>query len=269
MEIATSAGVTGSLRVPDAERAYREFKDNGYVVFERVVPQEVVDGMREVWEQYFDAFSRSRPELKRLLMHIPFKSPLFDPSFVENPLVLDITDRVLGKNYICSYFGSETPLPGAGPMQAHFDLAFWSRFKFLNGPLEFLNKLLGNLNYFYGIQISLPLVDSNDDNAPFEIWPATNRFTAKRRPSQRISMPAGSLLVRDIRNLHRGTAHNGIESRPFLSLVYLRTWVPGWKPPEIPLDVYQALPPRTQRLFRRASIGKPVPTPEEWAQRSR
>jgi len=268
--MATSIRLIDTLRAPSADCVYREFKNKGYVVLERAIPQDVVEGMRAVWEKYFIPFSQRRPELKRLLMHVPFKAPLYDPRFVANPLVLEIADRVLGRNYVCGYFGSETPLPGAPAMDAHFDLAFWSRFSFLNKPLAFLNKFLGTVNYCYGIQVSLPLVDSNADNAPFEIWPATNRLSLRRLPPPDVLlMPAGSLLVRDIRNLHRGTAHRGRYSRPFLSLVYLRPWVPAWRPPEIPLAIYDALPIRTQKLFRSAAIGQPIPDPEAWSQRSR
>jgi hypothetical protein len=252
----------------DIDAAYQTFKRTGYVLFERVLPRDLVDDMRAVWEEYFTPFSRRRPHLKRFLMHVPFKAPLYDPRFLEDPQVLAIADRVLGRNYVCGYFGSETPLPGAGYMNAHFDLAFITKMTFLNHPLSFANKLLGSAGYHYGIQVSAALVDSREDNAPFEIWPATNRF-ARRRQSEVLLMPAGSLLVRDIRNLHRGTPHHGTAARPFLSLVYLRPWVPRWKAPEIPRDVYANLTPRSQRLFRFANIGRSVPDPEAWAQRAR
>lgn len=260
------AGGNGASRT---DGALREFRSKGYVVFESVLPRSLVAEMHAAWLEYFTPFQRRRPESKRLLMHVPFKAPLCDPLFVENPLVLAIADRVLGRDYLCGYLGSETPLPGAEPMQAHFDLAFWNRFTFLNGPLSFANRLLGSLQYYYGLQVSVPLVDSGPENAPFEIWPATNRLGSAGTTSERLTMPAGSILVRDVRNLHRGTEHLGSDPRPFLSLVYLRTWVPAWKPPEIPTDVYASLPERSRRLFRRASVGQAVPDPETWAVRAR
>lgn len=251
------------------DRAYQEFREKGYVVFERAIPLDLVAGMYSVWAEYFSAFSSRRPQSDRLLMHVPFKWPLYEPRFVENPLVLQIADQILGKNYICGYFGSETPLPGAQEQEPHFDLAFRTRLTSLNGPLNVLNKLLGSAGYYYGIQVSVPLVDSTLANAPFEIWPGTNRVSRRRPRSHLVVMPAGSILVRDIRNLHRGTTHHGDRARPFLSLVYLRPWVPAWRPPEIPLDVYDALPPRSRQLFRKATLGEPVPDPAAWAQRPR
>jgi hypothetical protein len=252
-----------------AQPVLREFDEKGYVVFENQIPLRIVEQMRCVWEEYFVPFRKRRPDLKRFLMHVPFKPPLYDPLFVENPKVLQLADYLLGKDYLCGYFGSETPLPGASTQQPHFDLAFLSRYTLLNAPLAFLNKFLGSLNYCYAIQISVPLVDSTLDNAPFEIWPHTNRVSFRKPSPQKLVMPAGSILVRDIRNIHRGTAHSGTAPRPFLSLVYLRSWVPAWKPPEIPAEIYHDLPEKTRWLFRRASIGEPIPTPEAWSQRPR
>jgi hypothetical protein len=261
---------TAASHVPGMDAAWQEFNDKGYVVFERAIEPSVLAGMYAVWLEYFEPFrKRRKPEIKRFPMHLPFKAPLYHPSFVEHPSVLALADRLLGKRYVCGYFGSETPLPGADYMQAHFDLMFLSRMTFMNAPLGFANRLLGTLRYFYGIQVSVPLVDSRDDNGPFEIWPASNRWTPRRPAPERLLMPAGSLLVRDIRNLHRGTPHRGTAPRPFLSLVYLRSWVPRWKLPEIPAEVYASLPARSQRLFSRARIGQHVPDPEAWAERSR
>ncbi|HSR70505.1 MAG TPA: hypothetical protein VLU25_21425 [Acidobacteriota bacterium] len=261
--------VEGRSQVLDRAGAYREFKKKGYIVFERALDPELVGRMYQVWEEYFGPFQAEKPDLKRLLMHLPFKEPLYHPQFLENPHVMAITDRVLGKKCLCGYFGSETALPGCDFMQWHFDLMFLTKMTWLNGPLSFANKLLGSLGYIYGIQVSVPLVDSHEKNAPFEIEPATNRFSLKKRPHETILMPAGSLIVRDIRNMHRGTPHRGDSPRPFLSLVYLRSWVPKWKMPEIPEEVYQALPEKSKSLLREANIGQSVPSPGEWAKRPR
>ena len=259
----------GSRRVVKGGEAYREFRKKGYVVFDRALDRGLVAEMQETFGEYFNAFRKVKPDLKRLLMHLPFRSPFYDPRFFENPMVMKIIHKVLGRNHVLGYFGSETAMPGADFMKVHFDLAFLTKRTYLNYPLSFLNNLLGSLRYCYGIQVSVPLVDSTEENAPFEIWPATNRFSLRRRPSEVVLMPAGSLLVRDIRNLHRGTPHRGNLARPFLSLVYLRSWVPRWKLPEIPSEVYKNLSEQSRQLLREASIGQPVPDPEAWAVRAR
>lgn len=261
--------VGGVRRTMDRAAVLREFNDKGYVVFDRAVQPEVVSRMRRAFDEYFVPFQQKHPERKRYLMHLPFREPLYHPSFLENPQVLWIVEKVLGKDWLCGYFGSETAMPGADFMEWHFDLMFLTRLTFLNPVLGFVNKLTGSLGYVYGIQVSVPLVDSNADNAPFEIWPSTNRFSLKKTEPETILMPAGSLIVRDIRNLHRGTPHHGSAVRPFLSLVYLRSWVPRWKAPEIPRDVYDALPQKSRWMLRLASIGQPVPDPQAWSTRPR
>jgi hypothetical protein len=262
--IATDLSVTKTQAV-HSESAYQEYQRKGYVVFKRVLPPDLIAEMYAVWAEYFTAFSKRRPAARRLIMYLPFIAPLYDPRFVENPLVLQITDRVLGKNCVCGYFASETPLPGAGFQPVHFDLQFFNKWAPLNRPLSYANRLLGTLNYAYSIQVTVPLVDSTEDNAPLQVWPASNRFTRANAGPESVLMPAGSILVRDLRNLHRGTAHHGEAARPFLSIAYVRRWVPKWRAPEIPLDVYNNLPERSRRLFRLAQIGKSVPGPEEWA----
>jgi hypothetical protein len=252
----------------DIDRVATEFRTTGFVVLEGAIPCERIEEMYRVWLDYFEAFRALRPTQKRFLMHLPFKWPLYEPRFVEHPVVLQLVDRVLGTDCLCGYFGSETPIPGAEYMEPHFDLAFVKRLRALNAPLSFVNRLLGSLQYYYGVHVSLPLVDSLAHNAPFEIWPASNRLGRRQKP-ECLLLRAGSLLVRDVRNVHRGTPHRGHEPRPFVSLVYLRSWVPGWKAPEIPIDVYRTLPSRSQRLFRHADIGQPVPAPNVWAKRSR
>jgi len=132
-----------------------------------------------------------------------------------------------------------------------------------------VNKTAGTVGYYYGIHVSVPLVDAGLENAPFEIWPRTNRLSLTQSKPEKVLMPAGSLMVRDIRNLHRGTPHVGNLPRPFLSLVYLRPWTPGWRAPEIPAEVYQSLSPQMQKMFRHAPIGEPVPDPSAWAVRRR
>lgn len=259
----------GTLPRIGIDKAYQEYRRKGYVVFERALPPDLVEDMLAVWMEYFTPFVDRRRDGDRHLMHVPFKWPLYDPRFIENPWVLSIADQVLGRNYICGYFGSETPMPGAAGQEPHFDLRFRKRFTALNGPLNFLNKALGSVGYSYGMQVSVPLVDSTLVNAPLEIWAGTNRFSMRRKTSELLVMPAGSIIARDIRNLHRGTPHRGDRVRPFLSLVYLRPWVPAWRQPEIPRDIYNGLSPRARQLFRKAAVGHQVPDPAAWATRAR
>jgi Phytanoyl-CoA dioxygenase (PhyH) len=249
----------------EADAAFEEFRRRGYVLFPRVLPRELIEQMYAVWAEYFAVFSGRRPQAPRLIMFTPFKPPLYDPRFVEHPLVLRIVDRALGPDCVAGYFASETPLPGAPVQKLHFDIQCFNRWAPLNRPLSFMNKLLGSLHYCYAIQVTVPLVDSREDNAPLEVWPGTHRFARQHEPPERLLMPAGSMLVRDLRNLHRGTPHHGTSPRPFLSIAYVRTWAPKWRQPEIPRDVYDALPERSRRLFRLAKIGQPVPDPEAWA----
>jgi hypothetical protein len=64
-------------------------------------------------------------------------------------------------------------------------------------------------------------------------------------------MPAGSMLLRDLRVWHRGTPNRSVRSRPNLALVYTRPWYRFEQPPiEIPESAYCRLSDRARAMFR-------------------
>ena len=69
-------------------------------------------------------------------------------------------------------------------------------------------------------------------------------------------MPAGSLLIRDLRMWHRGTPNRSDEIRPNMAMIYAQRWLKTHYPPvSIPQATYDGLSPRTQQLFRDEDIG--------------
>jgi hypothetical protein len=116
---------------------------------------------------------------------------------------------------VCYLIASDTPLADAGFQGAHQDFTRFS------------------------IALNIPLVDVTDDNGPTEVWPGTHRngpfstaphsisadraraLSAASRPL-RMTVPAGTLVVRDHRLLHRGSANLTREPRPMLSVYYVQ-----------------------------------------------
>jgi hypothetical protein len=163
-------------------------------------------------------------------MHLPSRHPFFDERVFAHPLVLDLLHTLLGERCVLVMASSDTCFPHSLYQTLHQDSA------------ECV------------LTVNIPLVDVTEDNGPMEVWPRTHladpwkpesafstdpmpirpqdveRYS-QELPSSLMTMPAGSLLVRDQRVLHRGTPNLSDTPRPMLSLLYDRepaTVPPRW-----------------------------------------
>lgn len=231
---------------------------NGYVVFERVLPPTLVAALHTEFMRVFNAYvTRTDPNrgANRFQMHLPFTAPFNDPTVITNPFALPIIDALLGADAICHYFASDTPLPGSDYQAVHSDIQLLFPETSLSLPA-------------YSIVVNIPLVDFTEENGPLEIWPGGTHLMpgpndlaalAAQMPSQRVTMPAGSLLIRDMRAWHRGTPNRADHARPNLALIYSRPWLRTHYPPiGIPTADYEALSERARHLFRLENIGGPL-----------
>ena len=247
------AGLT--LSAQSLQSALDQVKVNGYVLFESVIPAERLAMIREAFmtrlaEQQIRAPSNRGNN--RYQMHLPFREPFMDPFVIAHPLALTILDAVLGSNCHCHYFASDTALPGSDYQEVHSDIALLFPETLLSSPA-------------YSIVVNIPLIDVTLEHGPVEIWPGgthlmpgpmTPQNVASHMHSELVTMPAGSLLIRDMRMWHRGTPNRSNVARPHLALVYSRYWFrdAGYGPIEIPKSVYAELTPRGQQLFRFGNI---------------
>jgi ectoine hydroxylase-related dioxygenase (phytanoyl-CoA dioxygenase family) len=158
---------------------------------------------------------------------------------------------LLGKDYKCHYLASDTPLPGSDYQRVHSDITLL----FPETPLSLPT---------YSVVLNIPLVDFTEENGPVEIWPGGTHYMpggvdmatlSEKMHSERVIMPAGSLLLRDMRMWHRGTPNRADHARPNLALIYSRPWLDIHYPPiRIPGATYDGLSERAKRLFRYEGI---------------
>ena len=241
-----SAAPTGP-EAPEPEALVHRFQQDGYVVLEDCLGDELLAELRDSFAALMQAkVARTgiRPvrgkdprqsgnervkidfdpqggnhDLNRWNMHLP-STPLFlREELVAHPRLMPLLDALLGPGQVLFIMASDTPYPGSGFQNIHQD---FPRF---------------------GLTVNIPLVDFTDDNAPLEVWPGSHlrstdrRTTAfhtgsvnlsrreidelrQRTPGRRLLVKAGSILVRDQRLVHRGTANVGNRPRPCLSLWY-------------------------------------------------
>ena len=244
-----------TLKPETLDFAVQQVRMNGYVIFEEILPRALVTDLHITFMKEFEAYiarTEQNRGVNRYQMHLPFMQPLIDPQVVANPLALPVIDALLGDDCVCHYFASDTPLPGSDYQAVHSDIHPLFPGTDLSVPA-------------YSIALNIPLVDFRDDNGPIEIWPGGTHLMpggvniqelAPLMHSERVLMPAGSVLIRDMRMWHRGTPNRSDAARPNMAFIYSRHWMKTSYPPiGIPRETYDGLSDRAKRLFRCEDIG--------------
>jgi ectoine hydroxylase-related dioxygenase (phytanoyl-CoA dioxygenase family) len=255
MQLTAQELESGRLSPTTRDLAIAQVRNNGYVVFERVLPPSLMASMLASFEHLLEAHVlQADPNrgAKRYQMHVPFAPPFSDEQIIASPFVLPIVEALVGEDCICHYLSSDTPLPGSDYQAVHPDIyQLFPESSVVLPP--------------YSIVVNIPLVDAREDNGPLEIWPGgTHHYVAQpaqvpqlaaEMQSVRVLMPAGSIVIRDSRMWHRGTPNRSTAPRPNFTLIYSRFWLRlRYRPIPIARTAYQALSPRAQKLFRLEGI---------------
>jgi hypothetical protein len=226
------------------EALAERLRHDGVVVLPEPLPSDVVAELRGAFEPLLERYAGGTDPNRgpsRHQMYLPFEPPFSDPALWADPTVLRIVELVLGPDFECTYYGSDTPYPGSDHQPVHQD----------GGPLF---PEWGTRPPLYCVAVNVPLVDVDADNGPLEWFPGTEQPEPDAEP-ERFTGPAGTMLLRDTRVWHRGSPNVGDGPRPMLALLYTRPWY------RFPLDrpamdrsLYEALPDPGRRLFRGADI---------------
>jgi ectoine hydroxylase-related dioxygenase (phytanoyl-CoA dioxygenase family) len=255
MELSPAEHASGTLKPETLTLAVQQVKMNGYVLFEAVLPPPLVADLHTQFMTVLEAHIARTDQnrgVNRYQMHLPFMPTFIDPHVITNPFALAVIDALLGEDCLCHYFASDTPLPGAQYQGVHSDI----------------HPLFPESNFSvpaYTLALNIPLVDFCPDNGPIEIWPGGTHLMpagvnvqemAPLMHSETVLMPAGSLLIRDLRMWHRGTPNPSDAARPNMAMIYARHWMNTSYPPiGIPRATYDQLSERAQQLFRKEDIG--------------
>ena len=236
-----------------------EIRMNGYVLLDDMISEDRVVAMRNAFDPLLQAKRDADPPnrgVNRFQMHLPFEMPFADPNLYANPTVLAIMENLFGKDYILTYFASDTPFPGSDYQKVHLDC----RLPFPEGPFGVP---------VYSVVLNTPLVDFTEENGPLEIWPGGTHMIAQPRdlermaakmPSVRLLPKTGSILLRDARMWHRGTPSHGSRSRPNVALVYSRGWFRFENHTyriKVPRSTYESFPESLRPMFRYCAILDP------------
>lgn len=256
------------------------FQKQGYVLLKDRLPEQWIDQANEELSRHFNEKQRlynleqmrnanfaidensvgirfvprgGNHDINRWNMHIPTAPVFFDGSLWGFVPMLDAIKELLGEDAYIFMFCADIPVSGAPFQSTHQD------------------------SDRFALTINIPLVDCLPEAAPLEVWQGSHRGRCKsdllpfseskvqhspedlvwvRRelPSERMLLKKGSVLIRDQRLVHRGTAHCGEAPRPMLSI-----WV---KRPEQGIDLksYQQPVPHW-------SVSKPLAWIAHWFRR--
>ena len=159
----------------------------------------------------------------------PFPPYLFRDVLV-NDFVVEITRAVLGEGVKNSFYSGNTCLPNTTQQPLHVDSGqLWPSLSEATPP--------------YGVVVNVPVVDATPENGSTEFWPGTHldttraigdddikllpeteaRLRAELNPLQP-SLPAGSVLIRDMRLWHRGMPNRTDTPRPMIAMIHWARW---------------------------------------------
>ncbi len=169
----------------------------------------------------------------------PREAPLLFRDVLANDQAVAVCAALLGEGMHNSFYSGNTTLPGRGAHQpVHVDNGhLWPASSGIAPP--------------HAVVVNVPLVDLDERNA-IELWPGSHRQASRRHgqelevpeaevelrrrvvPPIQPTLPAGSLLIRDVRLWHAGTVNRAAGPRPMLAMIYAASWWPAGGDFELP-----------------------------------
>jgi ectoine hydroxylase-related dioxygenase (phytanoyl-CoA dioxygenase family) len=260
----------GQLGDANMALAVRTLRDSGMVVLEEVYDPAWVADLRDAYDAQLERHIAAKGGMdginqrsfghSHIGMFLPMVEPFSNLQVVAHPLVVQLLDTVLGADFRCSFYHSNTSYPGSGVQPIHRD----------NQPL--FGTELGVPHPAVSVVLNIPLCDFTEENGSTEVWPGTHLIVdaapqdAKaleervgNLASVRTNVRAGSLILRDLRTWHRGMPNNADYARSMLAIVYRRGWLHGSTATEIPRATWDSMPERVRQIFRDNPIVEDTP----------
>ena len=248
----------------DINQMMEEWRINGFVVFEDLIPTEKIDRIRDAWVPIRDRDIEQQGKnpsrgYHRYNVQVPFKRPLVDEEIFEHPALVEFLERVMGPDYVWTHFDSNIPLPGTDYQKWHRD--------------GMASPFPGVMTPAFCVGVKFPLVDTNEDNGSFEVIPGTQYVTNDELPPNfddifgagadrrgryhpiRLNLKKGSLWVQDGRAFHRGTPNRSDHARDELCMAFSVPWLFSGRLHEytekhFPRDLWESLSPRAKHVLR-------------------
>ena len=234
--------------------------DSGYLIFPSLLPAAQVHAIRSALKPYLQGTLPGRNDFEgyksERVYSLLAKSPVF-AELIAHPLVCDVSEAVLGANFMISACLAINTHPGETAQALHFDDNFY-RVPRPRPP--------------YGVSAFWAIDDFTPENGPTEIIPGSHLWgeappvgqvfeeifmpghtqPQEHHPGlQQVVMPAGSLMLTMGTLWHRGGANNSQASRLAITPQYCAAWCRQMETMllAVPPEVVAAYPPRVQQLL--------------------
>jgi len=172
------------------------------------------------------------------------------PEVFANDLLIKLLRPLLGADMRLNSFTTVVSHPGAPRQQAHRD----------HDHLYPQPDVATNLP-IYAVNVAVPLVDVDMKVGPTGVWLGSHRLGQKvsvQEGAMALSpLQRGDCMVLDYRTLHAGMPNQSTLPRPIVYMVYSRRWFfddinhINRIPLDMPIELYEALPPALQPLMVR------------------
>ncbi|WP_394790360.1 phytanoyl-CoA dioxygenase family protein [Rhodoferax sp.] len=228
------------------------FNRDGMVMLRGHFSKELLTAWRTAFEPLLQAHiasDRDNPNrgAQRHYVTLPFAGLFADPAVHADPDVLAIVERVAGADPVLCQLASDTPLLGS-------DYQAWHR----DTPPLF--EEWGRETPSFQLAVNFPLCDVTPENGPLETTLGTHLLERNQALAQiksahtaieNVAMQLGDVLIRDVRQIHRGTPNRTDQPRPMVVLGYSRRWL--YRPEvqiRVPQSTWDALPAQSRQLLR-------------------
>jgi len=197
---------------------------DGYVILGGVIDLAVLDAMkRKLDEDTAELLRRGkRGDTGQLPGHLSQPMPCSKEHIygdvVTNPLVIQVTAKILGEGVHNHFYNCNTNMPGSPKQSLHRDAP---------------NLWVDPVHPTTSIVVNMSPIDVDESNGATELWPGTHRILgltrvseraeAKRRavfPPVRAVSRKGDAVLRDPRLWHRGMPNTGTEARHMIAMVH-------------------------------------------------
>ena len=226
---------SGILKPKHLREALTALRKDGYIVLQNAIRDRNLDLLRKRMIADVDEILRLQDvPFQFNNSHIQQNPPPFLPYLIRDILVNDfvvaITQALLGDGLHNSFYSGNTCLPGTFRQPLHVDVGqLWPQLK--------------QATPAFGLVITVPVVDMSPQNGSTELWPGTHhdttqfvdeedikiiaedeeRWRAHMEPIQP-TVPAGGIVIRDIRLWHRGMPNHTDTPRPMIAMIHYIHW---------------------------------------------
>lgn len=256
LEISDQERADNKLTPESVEAGERLLREAGLVVIESVLPRDWIADLNVAMENVLQNEEEGQNGENPML-----KMPFMDARIIDNPFAMPILKAAMGEQVFAYLpYGCNSTRPGNDIQWIHRDSG----------------QLFPELPFALPVStivVNIPLVDFTVENGATEVWPGSHLIVddeavrntpynvceearAAHYPSFQLEMPAGSVVVRDMRCWHRAMPNRTKDIvRHMLALVYFRRFhhspnAPGIFGARIPKEIWNDMSEDAQEIYR-------------------